>query len=179
MNGGDFITIFVQDSPSNESFDMKMNATLDQIDRRILTLVQQDAGLSQRDLAERIGLSQNALWRRLKRLEEAGLILGTRAVVNRRALGADLTVFMMIKTRNHSAAWSDAFRRHVEAIPEVTEFHRIGGEWDYLIRIVTGGMAGYDGVYQRLIARFELEAVTGYFSMETIFEGRPIVLRHD
>jgi Lrp/AsnC family transcriptional regulator len=158
---------------------MKDALSLDHIDRRLLTALQLDASLSQRDLAERVGLSQNACWRRLKRLEAAGVILGTRTVVDRRALGADLTVFMMIRTRNHSAAWSDAFRRHVEAIPDVTELHRIGGEWDYLLRIVTGGIAGYDGVYQRLIARFELDAVTGYFSMETIFEGRPVVLRTD
>lgn len=154
-----------------------MAVEIDQIDRSLLVILQQDAGLSQRDLADRVGLSQNACWRRLKRLEEIGLIRGRRTVIDHAALGLDLTVFMMIRTRHHSGDWSERFRRHVSAIPEVTEFHRIGGEWDYLVRVVTRGMAGYDQVYQKLISGFELENVTGYFSMETIFEGRPLLLR--
>lgn len=156
---------------------MKQAAEFDQIDRALLMALQRDAGLSQRELAEKVGLSQNACWRRLKRLHESGIIRGTRLVLDREALGLHLTVFMMVRTRQHSRDWSDKFRRHVGAIPEVTEFHRIGGEWDYLIRIVTNSMAGYDQVYQRLIDGFDLENVTGYFSMETIFEGRPVTLR--
>ena len=153
---------------------MKKPLQIDQIDREILTVLQQDASQSQRDLAERIGLSQNACWRRLKRLEDSGLITGTRLVLDRELLGLELTVFMMIRTRHHARDWSARFRRHVEAIPEVSEFHRIGGDWDYLIRIVTRSMGGYDQVYQQLIGSFDLENVTGYFSMETIFEGRPL-----
>jgi len=153
-----------------------MPLDLDRIDRALLDALQRDAGQSQRALAEHVGLSQNACWRRLKRLQEGGLILGTRVDLNRALLGLDLTVFMMIKTRHHARDWSERFRHHVESIPEVTELHRIGGEWDYLIRIVTRSISGYDQVYQRLIGSFDLENVTGYFSMETIFEGRPLVL---
>ena len=91
------------------------------------------------------------------------MIQGSRSVLNREALGLDLTVFMMIKTHHHSGEWSRDFRRHVESIPEVTEFHRIGGEWDYLIRVVTTSMSGYDKVYIRLIEHFDLATVTGYF----------------
>ncbi len=90
------------------------------------------------------------------------------------ALGLDLTVFVMIKTRNHSMEWSEKFRKHVELIPQVAEFHRIGGDWDYMLKIVTKGMGGYDTVYRRLIMGFELETVTGFFSMETILEDRPL-----
>lgn len=150
---------------------------LDQIDRALLTALQDDAGLSQRALAERVGLSQNACWRRLRRLQTCGLIRGTQLRLDRALLGLELTVFMMIRTRHHSKAWSDRFRQHVEAIPEVTEFHRIGGEWDYLVRIVTRSMSGYDDVYLRLIGSFDLEKVSGFFSMETIFEGRPLALK--
>jgi len=147
-----------------------MNA--DRIDRRILCALHDDASLSQRELAERIGLSQNALWRRLKRLEADGLILGSKAQVNLAAMGYDLTVFVMVQTRNHSMEWAKLFRDHVAAIPEVVEMHRIGGEWDYMLKIVTRGMAGYDSVYQRLTTGAELERVTGYFSMETMLENR-------
>ncbi len=147
---------------------------VDHIDRKILDCLQRDANLSQRDVAERVGLSQNACWRRLKRLTDAGILKGSRACVDGRALGLDLTVFVMIKTRHHSMEWSERFRKHVETIPAVAELHRIGGDWDYMLKIVTRGMAGYDAVYRRLITGFELETITGFFSMETILDDRPL-----
>ncbi len=150
---------------------------LDQVDLRLLLEMEQDADLSQRELAERVDVSLNACWRRLKRLQQIGVIQGARSVLNRDALGLDLTVFMMIRTHHHSGEWARDFRGHVESIPEVVEFHRIGGEWDYLIRVVTTSMSGYDKVYTRLIEHFDLATVTGYFSMETIFEGRPLMAR--
>jgi len=146
--------------------------TIDRIDQRILTALHQDAGQSQRELAERIGLSQNALWRRLKRLEADGILQGSQQRINLRALGLDLTVFVMIRTRHHSMQWADAFREHVARIPEVIEMHRIGGDWDYMLKIVTRGMAGYDLVYRRLTSGAELETVTGFFSMETMLSDR-------
>lgn len=146
----------------------------DLIDTKILTALQQDASLSQRELAARVGLSQNACWRRLSRLESAGVLRGTRAVIDATALGLDLTVFMMIRTRHHGDAWAAKLRARVQSIPEITEFHRIGGEWDYMAKVVTQSMSGYDGVYKRLIADLDIERVTGVFSMETLFEGRPL-----
>ena len=147
---------------------------LDNIDRRILDLMQRDAALSQREMAERIGLSQNALWRRLKRLEDSGILRGARMKIDPTPLGLDLTVFVMVRTRNHSVEWAEAFRSHVARIPQVAEMHRIGGDWDYMLKIVTHGMAGYDAVYRRLTTGFELDTVTGYFSMETMLEDRPL-----
>jgi len=146
--------------------------SVDRIDRKIMSELHNDASLAQRELADRIGLSQNALWRRLKRLEADGLILGSKARINLAAMGYDLTVFVMVQTRNHSMEWAKVFRDHVAGIPEVVEMHRIGGEWDYMLKIVTKGMAGYDKVYQRLTTGAELERVTGYFSMETMLENR-------
>lgn len=128
--------------------------------------------MSQRDLAEQVGLSQNACWRRLQRLTASGLIRGTRASIDLAALGLDLTVFVMIRTRHHSKEWADSFRAHVERLPEVIDFYRIGGEWDYLVKVTTRGMGGYDAFYQKLITNFDLATVTGYFSMEAILENR-------
>ena len=153
-----------------------MQSELDRHDRAILRVLSAEGRIPVTELARRIGLSKSPTQARLKRLEDSGLITGTRLVLDRELLGLELTVFMMIRTRHHARDWSARFRRHVEAIPEVSEFHRIGGDWDYLIRIVTRSMGGYDQVYQTLIGSFELESVTGYFSMETIFEGRPLVL---
>jgi len=149
---------------------------VDDFDMKILTAMQIDANLSQRDLAEKVGLSQNACWRRLQRLRTIGLIRGSHSDIDLHALGLDLTVFVMIRTRHHSKEWSEGFRAHVERLPEVIDFYRIGGEWDYLIRIVTRGMSGYDAFYQKLITNFELATVTGFFSMEAIINNRPVDL---
>ncbi|WP_017998643.1 Lrp/AsnC family transcriptional regulator [Paracoccus sp. N5] len=147
---------------------------IDETDNRLLRLLQQDASLSQRELAERIGLSQNACWRRLQRLTEAGVLQGSRAVIDAGRLGLGLTVFIMVRTRHHDDAWARRFRARIESLPQITEFHRIGGEWDYMAKAVVGDMAGYDQLYKRLIADMDLERVTGVFSMETIFHGRPL-----
>jgi Lrp/AsnC family transcriptional regulator len=149
---------------------------LDIYDIRILNAMQHDASLSQRDLADKVGMSQNACWRRLQRLNSLGLIIGSHNVLDLKALGLDLTVFVMIRTSRHSKEWSEAFRVHVEQLPEVVDFYRIGGEWDYLIKVVTKGMAGYDSFYQKLITDFELATVTGFFSMEAIINNRPVDL---
>ncbi|MFD3189992.1 Lrp/AsnC family transcriptional regulator [Sedimentitalea sp. HM32M-2] len=153
-----------------------MAKKLDQIDLRLLRALQLDAGLSQRDLADRIGLSQNACWRRLRALTDAGILNGSTARIDRRKLGLDLVVFVMLRTRHHSTEWLRGFRRHVLTIPEVVDFHRIGGDYDYQLKVVTQDMASFDQVYQRLIEKVELDSVTSYFAMEAIAEGRPLPL---
>lgn len=153
-----------------------MDAKLDAIDLRMLTVLQKDGSLSQRDLADQVGLSQNACWRRLQRLQADGILQGSRVKVDLALVGLDLTVFVMIRTRHHSKDWAEQFRRHVEHLPEIVDCFRIGGEWDYLIKVVTRGMAGYDAFYQKLITGFDFATVTGIFSMEAIMESRPIDL---
>lgn len=149
---------------------------LDVIDNQLLAALQADASLSQRALAERVGLSQNACYRRLQKLTEAGVLDGASARINTKALGLDLTVFVMVRTRYHDSDWARKFRQRVESIPEIIELHRVGGEWDYLLKVVTTSMSGYDKVYQALIANLGFEAVTGIFSMETMLENRPLPL---
>jgi Lrp/AsnC family transcriptional regulator len=145
---------------------------IDVIDLKILSQLQSNGALSQRELADRVGLSQNSCWRRLQQLTETGLVKGTRTQVDLAMLGLDLTVLVMIRTRHHSKEWADSFRKHVERLPEVIDFHRVGGDWDYIIKIATTGMGGYDHFYQRLITNFDLERVTGMFSMEAIIQDR-------
>ncbi|MEE4118927.1 MAG: Lrp/AsnC family transcriptional regulator [Paracoccaceae bacterium] len=150
-----------------------MADSIDQTDRRLLQALQERPGLTQRDLAERIGLSQNACWRRLKRLEERGVLTGAQTVIDRHALGLDLVVFTMIRTRHHSADWLTRFHRHVVAIPEVIDVFRIAGDYDYMLKIVTADMASFDRVYRSLI-ELDLETVTSFFAMEAIAENRPL-----
>ncbi|WP_417718852.1 Lrp/AsnC family transcriptional regulator [Salipiger sp.] len=149
---------------------------IDHIDCRILEELQRDATQSQRALSDKVGLSQNACWRRLKALDASGVIRSRTVVLDRKRLGVGLVVFVMVKTRYHSAAWLKQFRTHVASIPDVIEFFRIGGEYDYMLKIVTRDMASYDEVYKRLIEEVELETVTSFFAMEAIVEQRPIPL---
>lgn len=149
---------------------------LDRMDRKILTVLQKDGALSQRDVAAEVGLSQNACWRRIKRLTEIAVIEGFHARLNTNLVGLDLTVFMMIRTRQHGEDWKREFSKHVASIPEIVDVHRIGGDWDYLIKVVTGSMSGYDRVYQKLTAKVDLDTVTGLFAMETILENQPLHL---
>ncbi|MHB2266098.1 Lrp/AsnC family transcriptional regulator [Aliihoeflea sp. PC F10.4] len=151
-----------------------ISSKLDMIDRKMVRILQREASLSQRELADRVGLSQNACWRRLQRLRADGVLGDVQTRVDLEAFGLDLTVFVMIRTRNHSVDWATRFRDHVTRLPEVTSFYRIGGDWDYLIKVVTHGMKGYDAFYKRLTADFDLATVTGFFSMEEIIDERPI-----
>lgn len=153
-----------------------MGHDLDDTDRRLLRELQRDASLSQRALADRVGLSQNACWRRMRALQDTGVLQGSAARIDRSQLGLDLVVFVMLRTRHHSADWLTRFRRHVLTIPEVIDFHRISGDYDYQLKVVTEDMASYDRVYQRLIAGVDLDSVTSYFAMEVIAEGRPVPL---
>lgn len=147
---------------------------IDQFNAAILRTVQRDASLSQRELADKVNLSQNACWHRLQNLKKAGVIKSETIRLDREKLDLDLVVFVMVRTRHHSAEWLDKFRRHVVSIPEVIDFFRIGGDYDYLLKVVTRDMASYDRVYQRLIAGVELDSVTSYFAMEAIEEQRPL-----
>jgi Lrp/AsnC family transcriptional regulator len=149
---------------------------IDRIDRKILMALQNDASLSQRALAEAVGLSQNACWRRLQRLENEAVLRGQRARVDLARLGLDLVVIVMIKTHHHSKDWAIAFRDHVDRIPGVVDLYRIGGEWDYLIKVVTEGIKGYDRFYQQLVDGFDLSVVTGHFVMEEMIAARPVTL---
>jgi Lrp/AsnC family transcriptional regulator, cysteine-sensing transcriptional activator len=146
----------------------------DQYNMNILRAMQRDGSLAQRELAEQVHLSPNACWHRVQTLKKQGVITGQTVRLNRRKLDLGLVVFVMLRTRFHSAEWLEAFRKHVSLIPEVIDFFRIGGDYDYFLKVVTRDMESYDAVYQRLIAKVELDSVTSYFAMEAIEEQRPL-----
>ena len=148
--------------------------TLDTIDKAILCALQRDASLSQRDLADKVGLSQNSCWRRLTRLRENGVIKGQTVRLDMQAIDLDLTVFAMVRTRHHSAQWLEQFRKSVLAIENVIDFFRIAGDYDYLIKIVARDMNDFDRIYQKLISTAELETVTSYIAMEAIADSRDV-----
>ena len=149
---------------------------LDQTDREILRALQADPSLSQRALADVVGLSQNACWRRLQAMRAAGVVCGQTLKLDPAKLGLGLAVFVMIRTRHHSSDWLKQFRRTVSAIPNVIDFYRIAGDYDYMLKVVAEDMNDFDRVYQRLIEKLELDAVTSYITMEKIADQRDLPL---
>lgn len=141
---------------------------LDRLDRTILHQLQVDASLTNAELAERIGLSANACWRRVKRLQDEGIIQATVALLDRTALALPVTVFVSIRTTEHNERWLRQFATGVAAVPEVMEFYRMSGDVDYLLKVVVGDIADYDRVYKKLIALAPLSDVSSSFAMECI-----------
>lgn len=141
---------------------------MDKLDRRILDLLQQDGALSATAIAERVGLSKAPCWRRIKRLQDDGIIKQTVALLDARALNLGTTVFVTLKTASHNASWFEQFVRAVREIPEVTEIYRMSGDVDYLMRIVVPDIDAYDVVYKRLIATVAFLDVSASFALETI-----------
>jgi Lrp/AsnC family transcriptional regulator len=145
---------------------MSAPATLDRIDRRILQELMRDATLPVSHLAERVGLSQTPCWKRIQKLEAAGVITGRVAIVDPAAIGLGLTVFVEIEAADHTPDWRAAFAAVVEDYPEIQEVHRMAGEVDYLLKVVVTGMAAYDALYLALTQRLACRNVTSKFSME-------------
>ncbi len=141
---------------------------MDAFDKKILALLQEDATLPVAAIAEKVGLSTTPCWRRIQKLEKAGIIRGRVALLDGEALNAGVTVFVSVKTSRHDTEWLAEFAAVVSAIPEVVEFYRMSGEIDYLLRVVVPDIAAYDGVYKRLIERVTLADVSSSFAMEQI-----------
>ena len=141
---------------------------MDKLDRKILELLQNDGGLTAAEVAERVGLSKAPCWRRIRKLQEDGVIRRTVALLDSRSVNVGTTVFVTIKTANHSEAWFERFLRAVRDVPEVTEIHRMSGDVDYLMRIVVPDIDAYDTVYKRLIGAVECLDVSASFALETI-----------
>ena len=141
---------------------------MDKLDAKILDLLQTNAGLTAAEIAERVGLSKAPCWRRIQRLQQEGVIRQTVALLDARALNVGTTVFVTLKTGNHSEAWFERFVSAVRDIPEVTEIHRMSGDVDYLIRIVVPDIDVYDVVYKRLISAVEFQDVSASFALETL-----------
>jgi Lrp/AsnC family transcriptional regulator len=142
--------------------------TVDAADLKLLALMQEDATLSIGELGERINLSQNACWRRIRRLEEQCYILKRVALLDPSKLGAGVTVFVTVQAAEHSEQWLSEFAAAVRKLPEVVEFYRMSGEVDYLLKLQVADIAAYDAVYQKLIRSVRLSKVSSAFAMEEI-----------
>ncbi len=141
---------------------------IDETDRQILRVLQRDATASLESLADKLSVSVNTCWRRVRRLEESGILKARVAICDPDKLDIGQTVFVAVRTRDHSAKWLKDFSKTVSAIPEVVEFYRMAGDVDYLLKIAVSSVADYDRVYKSLISKIEIADVSATFAMECL-----------
>jgi Lrp/AsnC family transcriptional regulator len=144
---------------------------LDNIDRAILRLIAKDASLSLNDIADKVGLTATPCWKRIKRMEETGVIRARIAVLDADKLGLPVSVFVSVETADHSAEWLASFAKLVEETPEIVGAWRMSGDVDYLLHVIVPDIAAYDGFYRRLIAAIPLRNVSSRFAMERMKSG--------
>jgi Lrp/AsnC family transcriptional regulator len=141
---------------------------MDDIDRALLELLQHNATLSIAQLADRIGLSPTPCWKRIQKLEAAGVIVRRVAIVDPDRVGVGLSVLVSIEAGEHTPDWLERFAAGVSAMPEVMEAYRMAGDVDYMLRVAVADMAEYDAFYKRLIALAPMKNVTSRFAMERL-----------
>ena len=141
---------------------------LDAMDLKILGILQQDCTRAVAEIGKEVGLSTTPCWRRIQKLEEAGVIQRRVAILDAEKVAAGVTVFVSIKTDSHSISWLEKFHEAVAGFPEIVEFYRMSGEVDYLLRVVVPDIAAYDEFYKKLISKIEITKVSSAFAMEQI-----------
>lgn len=141
---------------------------VDDRDRKILDMLQENASISVSDLADRVSLSVSACSRRIQRLEEDGYIKQRVALLDRPLAGLPTTMFVIVRTARHSAEWLEQFRTAINDIPEIVEVHRMTGTIDYILKLVLPRVEAYDEIYKALVEKVEFFDISASVSMETL-----------
>jgi Lrp/AsnC family transcriptional regulator len=151
-------------------------SSIDETDKRILRELQRDSTLSMDDLSERVNLSRNACWRRVKNMQASGIIRGSMMLLDADKLGCNLAALVFIRAANHDPDWLEEFRRAIATIPNIVEAYRMSGDLDYMLKVRVTDMPAYDRFYQKLIRAVPLADVSASFVMEELKENRGIPL---
>ena len=141
---------------------------MDDLDRKILTLLQANADLALADIAEQVSLSTTPCWRRIQNLEKAGVIRARVALLDAAKINLGVTVFVRIRTNRHDLEWLELFARAIADIPEIVEVYRMSGDIDYVLKVMVPDIASYDAIYKQLIGRVPMMDVSSNFAMEEI-----------
>ncbi len=149
---------------------------IDNIDKKILSYLQTDCTLSLEHIGEKIGLSRNACWKRIKLLDKKGYIKSRIALLDAKKMNVGLTVFIQVKTNQHDDGWLDKFSQITKSMPEILGVYRMSGDLDYLLRAQVPNMDAYDKLYKRLIKQINLTDVSASFVMEEIKETTALPL---
>jgi Lrp/AsnC family transcriptional regulator len=153
-----------------------MDHVLDITDRNILKHLQQDASLTVDEIGDRVHLSRNAVWRRIRQMETAGVIRGRVALVAPEKVGCPLTVMVLIRTNAHAADWMENFQTTLRSMPEVVGAYRMTGDLDYVLRVRVADVPAYDAFYKRLIGRVSVSDISASFVMEEIKDTTAVPL---
>ena len=145
-----------------------MSAQLDDLDRKILAELQEDADQSLDEIALKVGSSKTPVWNRIRRMREQGVILRTTALLDAESLGLEACFFVLIRTSEHEADWQHKFLQVLQSRPEVLEAHRLAGDIDYILKVRVKNARAYDTFYQALISEVRIYNVTALLSMEEI-----------
>lgn len=153
---------------SNPRGDAQTPVRLDDTDRKILAVMQEDASLSLDEIAAKVGASKTPVWNRIRKLREGGVIRRQVAILDPEALGLEACFFVLIRTSEHDPDWAARFLAAVRARPEVIEAHRLAGDIDYILKVQVRNARAYDRFYQALIAEVRIHNVTALLSMEEL-----------
>ncbi len=142
---------------------------LDSIDKRLLQQLQDDASLSLNELAESVNLTSTPCWKRIKRLEDEGVIRKRVALLSPEKLKLELTAYVLIQTSHHSHQWYQQFADTVNGFSEVMESYRMAGEYDYMLKVQVADMKRFDHFYKKLVSSVSgISKVTSNFAMESL-----------
>lgn len=140
-----------------------------QSDLKLLKALQQDVTLSQIELAERAGLSRTSIWRRVRELEEAGVIEQRVALLNHQALGLQIHVMLSVSMVEHSDETREAFEKHVQSLPEVMECFSVSGDRDYLLQVISSDMESYnDFLNGKILHHASVHSASSSFALRRV-----------
>lgn len=145
-----------------------MTDSLDEIDRKLLMVLQKDAGQSFERIAKNIGLSKTAIWNRVQKLTQNKTILAQSAILDPQKIGLSETFFVQIRTNAHDENWLKKFYDAVQEFPEITEAHRLAGSIDYILKVQVRSTRDFDEFYKKLVAKISISDVSSLLSMETL-----------
>lgn len=145
-----------------------MAAQVDELDRKILACLQEDAEQSLDEIARKVGSSKTPVWNRIRRMREAGVIKRQSAILDPEGLGLEACFFVLIRTSEHELGWEKRFLEVIKRRPEVLEAHRLAGDIDYILKVWVKNARAYDAFYQALISEVKIYNVTALLSMEEI-----------
>tara|TARA_B110000027_G_scaffold38520_1_gene42515 strand:+ start:1564 stop:2052 length:489 start_codon:yes stop_codon:yes gene_type:complete len=147
---------------------LTMENYTDEIDRKILDIIQSDSSFSMDEISAFVNLSRNACWRRIRRMEEAGIIKARVALVEPSSINLGLSAFVMIRTNSHDTSWAEKFDKVVKCFPEIIGAHRMAGDLDYILRVRVRDVKDYDNFYQTLISKISISDISASFVMDDI-----------
>ena len=151
---------------------------MDDIDKKILSLLQVNADIPVAELSKKVNLSSTPCWLRINKLYKQGYIKKKVAVIDRAKINLSTVAFVQIRTSQHNMAWSKKFIEGVKEMDEVVEFYRLSGTTDYLLKVLVPSIDKFDEFYKKLTDKIDLSDVTTSFSMEEIKQTSNLPLHY-